>query len=78
MLVKVEGRPDLVKDVESGAVLTVDKKASDAYLRQKALINNNKKMQLEFNDLKQKIDDLESVKQDVQEIKALLKELVTK
>lgn len=78
MLVKVDGRPDLMKDIESGAVVTVDKKASNEYLRQRNLINSTKQNQQEIAEIKEKLADLDNVKNDLQDIKKLLKELVAK
>lgn len=78
MLVKVDGRPDLMKDIESGAVVTIDKKASNEYLRQRNLINSTKQNQQEIAEIKEKLADLDNVKNDLQDIKKLLKELVAK
>lgn len=77
-LVKVEGRPELRKDPNSGAILYVDRKADDEYHRQKRLINSQKQTQQEISDIKEKLADIETVKQEMSEIKALLKELVSK
>lgn len=78
MLVKVDGRPDLMKDTESGALISIDRKSDTEYRRQKNIINSNKKIQEQVDDIKHKLDELETVKNDVQEIKSLLKELVAK
>lgn len=78
MFIKVEGHPDLVKDIESGAILTVDKKNSDEYLRQRNLINSTKQNQKEISEIKEKLTELDNLKNDLQDIKKLLTELVTK
>lgn len=77
-LVNVEGHPELRKDTNSGAILYVDHKADDEYQRQKRLINSQKQTQQDISEMKEKLADLENVKQEMQEIKALLKELVSK
>ena len=77
-LLKVEGRDDLRKDTYSGAVITVDRRADDEYWRQKKLINSNKQAQQQIAEMQEKLEDIDLVKQELQEIKALLKELVTK
>lgn len=77
-LVKIEGHPELRKDRNSGAVLYVDHKADEEYQRQKRLINSQRQTQQDISDMKDKLADLENVKQEMQEIKALLKELVSK
>lgn len=76
--IKVKDNPGLIKDMETNAILNVDKYAADEYIRQKNLINNNRKMQEELADLKDKMGELEVVKNDIGEIKNLLKELLSK
>lgn len=78
MLVKVKDHPGLLKDTVSGALLNVDRRASDEYLRQKDMLNNNRKMQEDVLQLKEKIGEIDSLKEDMNEIKTLLKELVNK
>jgi hypothetical protein len=78
MLVKVKDHPGLIKDTVTGAVLSVDKTAADEYLRQKNLLNSNRKMQEEVLYLKDKIGEIDSLKEDMTEIKSLLKELINK
>lgn len=78
MYVKVKDHPGLVKDTKSGAILNVDRKAADEYLRQKNMLNTNKKLQEEVSQLSEKIGEIDSLKDDMNEIKSLLKELVNK
>lgn len=78
MYYKIKDRDDVVKDSVTGAILKVDKKASEEYLRQKNIINNNRKNQEELSEIKNKITEIDSLKQDVNEIKFLLKELLNK
>jgi len=78
MLVKVKDHPGLIKDTVTGAVLSVDKTAADEYLRQKNLLNSNRKMQEDVLKLKDKIGAIDSLKEDMTEIKSLLKELINK
>lgn len=75
-IVKVEGRPDLVKDMTSGAVLSVNKKARDEYFRQKSIINSNNKMMEDVSSLKEKIGDIDSIKEDINEIKSLIQKII--
>lgn len=78
MYYKIQDRNDIVKDSVTGAILKVDKKSADEYLRQKTIINNNRKNQEELAEIKNKITEIDSLKQDVNEIKLLLKELLNK
>jgi len=74
-LVKVEDKPYLRKDTESGAILNVDKKAKDDYLSKKNAINKQKE-ELKF--LKDKVSEIDDIKKDMQEIKELLQRIASK
>lgn len=77
-IVKVSDRPDLVKDLETGAVLTVDKRKADEYLAKKSQINKIRDVQQEMLEIKSKLAEIENIKNDMCEIKSLLKEIVNK
>jgi hypothetical protein len=62
-MLKVEGQPDLYRDEESGAIVNCDTAGYQNYIR----MRESKKSQKE---------ELDRIKSDIQEIKALLKELV--
>ena len=72
-LVKVEDKPYLRKDIESGAILNVDKKAKDDYLSKKNAINRQKE---EMSVLKQKVSEIDDIKKDMQEIKQMLLRII--
>jgi hypothetical protein len=74
-LVKVEDKPYLRKDTESGAILNVDNKAKDDYLSKKNAINRQKE-ELKF--LKDKVSEIDNIKKDMQEIKELLQRIASK
>ena len=74
-LVKVEDKPYLRKDTESGAILNVDNKAKDDYLSKKNAINRQKE-ELKF--LKDKVSEIDDIKKDMQEIKELLQRIASK
>lgn len=74
-LVKVEDKPYLRKDTESGAILNVDNKAKDDYLAKKNAINRQKE-ELKF--LKDKVSEIDDIKKDMQEIKELLQRIASK
>ncbi len=71
-LIKVEGERHLYKDASTGVVLNNDKAGYESYLAQKAA-NETKRQQM--NDTQQQID---SMKEDIAEIKNILKFLVEK
>ena len=65
---KVTGHPNLNKDSLTGAVVNTDKNAFEAYKRQRALA-----LQSSTN-----AEDLVHLKQEIDEMKALLKEVLSK
>ena len=65
---KVTGHPNLNKDSLTGAVVNTDKNAFEAYKRQRALA-----LQSTTN-----AEDLTPLKQEIDEMKALLKEVLSK
>ena len=65
---KVTGHPNLNKDSLTGAVVNTDKNAFEAYKRQRALA-----LQSTSN-----AEDLQSLRQEMDEIKGLLKEVLSK
>lgn len=69
---KVEGSESFFRDPNNGAILNVN---SDEIRRARQLKAERKKKALEFESVK---DDVESMKQDMADIKGLLQELVKK
>ena len=65
---KITGHPNLNKDSLTGAVVNTDKNAFEAYKRQRALA-----LQSTTN-----AEDLVHLKQEIDEMKALLKEVLSK
>ena len=63
MMIPVEGQPNLYRDEKSGAIINCDTQAYNQYMLG---VNNRKKQQIE----------IENLKNDVKEIKMLLKELL--
>jgi len=65
---KVSGHPDLHRDASTGAIVNTDKQAFEAYKRQRQL-----SLQSTTN-----AEDLQSLRQEMDEIKGLLKEVLSK
>tara|TARA_B100000287_G_scaffold150860_1_gene142699 strand:- start:2155 stop:2358 length:204 start_codon:yes stop_codon:yes gene_type:complete len=65
---KVIGHPDFRKDEVTGAIVNSDKSAFEAYKRQRALAMKSLSTAEELNNLKQEMN----------EIKSLLKEVLSK
>lgn len=70
--IKVEGQPNLVRDNRSNAIINTDKRAYDTYksLKNSKLVDKKRIDQME--------SDLFSLKNDIGEIKDLLKEVLKK
>lgn len=63
MKVQVEGRPDLVRDMKTGAVLNVDNRGLEAYKKARdksklvdRVINENEKMKRQIESIENKLD----------------------
>ena len=69
---KVKGSESFFRDPNNGAVLNVN---SDEIRRSKSLKAERKKKALEFEEVK---DDVQTMKQDMADIKGLLERLVEK
>ena len=77
-IVRVSDRKDLLKDTTSGALLSIDKKAAQEYREKKALLNSRKESDLQLSQVKEKLAEIDSLRNDLNEIKSLLKEIVNK
>lgn len=77
-IVKVTDREDIVKDLNSGAILAVNRAKADEYLIKKRQINNMKALQEEVDAIKSKLSEIDDLKNDLSEIKGLLKEIVNR
>ena len=65
---KVSGHPDLHRDESTGAIVNTDKQAFEAYKRQRQL-----SLQSTTN-----AEDLQTLRQEMDEIKGLLNEVLSK
>lgn len=77
-LVKVEGRPDLIKDTVTGAILNVDRSKSDEYFVKKNQINKTREIEENVREMQSKLLEIDNLKNDLLEIKSLLKEIINK
>ena len=77
-IARVTDRNDLLKDMTSGALLSIDKKAAQEYREKNALLNNKKESDLQLSQVKEKLAEIDSLRNDLNEIKNLLREIVNK
>jgi hypothetical protein len=77
-IARVENRADLLKDMTSGALLSIDRKAAQEYREKKVLLNTKKESQLQLEEVKLKLSEIDTLRDDINEIKSLLREIVNK
>jgi hypothetical protein len=71
-LIPVEGRPNLYRDANSGAIINTDNNAYSQHLK------NYKRIEEEKNKIDRLESDVESIKNDLFDIKFLLTSLLNK
>ena len=67
--------PQFVRDIHSKALLNTDLNALQRYRRERAYFN---KQQSDINILKGQVDELTTIREEMLEIKILLKEIISK
>jgi hypothetical protein len=77
-LYKIKDHEDLIKDKSSGAVLLSDKSAIDEYRAKKAMFQTKRDMDVEINNLKEKVAKIDNLESDLKDIKELLQRIVNK
>jgi len=68
----IEGRTDIIKDPYTGAIINIDTGAH------RAAVEASKARQLAKEQLKTNTNDINSIKEELSDIKSLLKQLVEK
>jgi len=76
--VELENNDSYVRDVHSKALLANDFSAYKSYLAKKRQAKKVEQLQAEFQEVKKKVGEIELVKNDLCEIKSLLKDLLNK
>lgn len=77
-IARVSDHKGLLKDMTSGALLSIDKKAAQEYREKKAILNSKKDSELEISQIKEKLNEIDTLRTDLNEIKSLLREIVNK
>ena len=70
--ISVENRPDLVRDPKSGAILSINKNDIEKARRAKQLRRDTEKQQVQLR------EDVDNLKNELNDIKSLLTKLVEK
>lgn len=71
-LLKVEGHDSLVRDASSNAIINNSKSDYSSFMRQKELFASRKQ------EIQEQTDDINNLKEELSEIKVLLKQLLEK
>ncbi len=69
-MIKVEGNYDLVRDPKSGSLININDSGYETYLTQRAIKKKNSEKVSTME------EDLSNLKNEINEIKSLLKEIV--
>jgi hypothetical protein len=72
---KVEDYVELRKDKENGAILLADHNIAIEYKNKKAMLSNMRGVGSELNMIKEKLSEIDTLKEDMKEIKELLRGL---
>lgn len=72
---KVEDYVELRKDKENGAILLADHNIANEYKNKKAMMSNVRGVGSELNMIKEKLSEIDTLKEDMKEIKELLRGL---
>ncbi len=75
MLRKVKDHPNLLKDMHTGLILNTDAKGLQEYKDKKAVMNANRENKNKIDSLEEKVN---SIQGDLEEIKNLIKGLMSK
>lgn len=73
---KVEGREDLVRDTYSKAILSTDLQKLKEHREKKAFFQDLLRQKDEINKLNKSIDELQSLKNDIKELKEMFLQIV--
>lgn len=71
-IMRVRDREDIVKDRKSGAILLNDIDKANEYLLKKKTLEKNHRLEDEINTIKDRLNDIDKVKNELADIKSLL------
>ena len=72
-IVQVKDRKTLVKDTNSGALLSTDKRSLNEYLEKKKMLVASLDAKEQINTVMSKLKEVDELKQEIKELKELLK-----
>jgi len=72
---KIKDHEGLVKDKHSGAILLSNHAKANEYLNKKKAIEDGRKMASEINTIKERLDGIEKMQDELSDIKSILLKL---
>lgn len=72
---KVKDHEGLVKDRHNGAILLTNHAKANEYLNKKKAIEDSRRMATEINSIKEKLGDIDKMKDELSDIKSILLKL---
>jgi hypothetical protein len=76
--VQIEGKSNLVRDINSKALLNTDVRSLNEYQLKKKMMISMEQNESEINSIKERLSKIDSLESDLKDIKALLQRIINK
>jgi hypothetical protein len=76
--VQIEGKSNLVRDINSKALLNTDLRSLNEYQLKKKMMISMEQNESEINNIKERLSKIDSIESDMKDIKALLQRIINK
>lgn len=76
--VQIEGKSNLVRDINSKALLNTDLRSLNEYQLKKKMMISMEQNESEINNIKERLSKMDSIESDMKDIKALLQRIINK
>jgi GTP-dependent phosphoenolpyruvate carboxykinase len=76
--VQIEGKSNLVRDINSKALLNTDLRSLNEYQLKKKMMISMEQNESEINNIKERLSKIDSIESDLKDIKDLLQRIINK
>jgi hypothetical protein len=76
--VQIEGKSNLVRDINSKALLNTDLRSLNEYQLKKKMMISMEQNESEINNIKERLSKIDSLESDLKDIKDLLQRIINK
>jgi hypothetical protein len=76
--VQIEGKSNLVRDINSKALLNTDVRSLNEYQLKKKMMISMEQNESEINSIKERLSKIDSLESDLKDIKDLLQRIINK